>query len=141
MQHTEQKTGIDLGVKTFATLANGETIETPASIKKAKLKLARLQWRNRNKVSGNRKLKQRSSNNAHRYYQQLRKAHKHIANIREDFLQKTTTTLAKTYQHIQIEDLNVSGMMANHKLSEAIGLLGFYRFRELLTYKQLVPRV
>ncbi len=58
-----------------------------------------------------------------------------ITNIREDFLQKTTTKLAKTYQEIKIEDLNIKGLMANHKPSEAIGNLGFYRFRDLLTYK------
>ncbi|MDJ0731491.1 MAG: RNA-guided endonuclease TnpB family protein, partial [Crocosphaera sp.] len=54
----------------------------------------------------------------------------------EDFLQKTTTLLAKTYQHILVEDLNVKGMMANHKLSDALSNLGLYRFRELLSYKQ-----
>ena len=42
------------------------------------------------------------------------------SNVREDFLQKTTTLLAKTYQHILVEDLNVKGMMANHKLSDAL---------------------
>lgn len=136
MKHTEKETGIDLGVKTFATLASGESIDSPASLKQAKAKLRRTQWKNRNKVQGNRKLKQRASNNAHRYYQQLRKQHKHIANIREDFLQKLTTRLGQTYQRIAIEDLNVRGMMANHKLADAIGNLGFYRFREMLTYKQ-----
>ena len=137
MKHTEQATGIDLGVKCFATLSDGESIHAPQSLKTAKTKLRRLQYRNRNKVLGNRRLKVRASSNAHRYYQQLRKQHKHIANIREDFLQKTTTTLAKTYQRIQIEDLNVKGMIANHKLAEAISSLGFYRFRALLNYKQV----
>ena len=136
MKHTGQATGIDLGVKTFATLANGESIDSPASLKKAKTKLRRTQWKHRNKIQGNRKLKQRASQNALKYYQRLRKQHKHIANIREDFLQKVTTELGKTWQRIAIEDLNLSGMIANHKLAEAISTLGFYRFRELLTYKQ-----
>ena len=136
MQHTEQRVGIDLGVKTFATLSDGTTIETPESIKKVKAKLGKLQWRNRNKVIGNRKLKIKSSRNALKYFQQLRKQHKHIANVREDFLQKQTTKLAQQFQEIKIEDLNVSGMIANHKLAEAISLLGFFRFRELLSYKQ-----
>ena len=39
--------------------------------------------------------------------EKLRKKHLYIANVREDFLQKTTTLLAKTYQHILVEDLNV----------------------------------
>lgn len=137
MQHTEKAVGIDLGVKCFATLSSGESVDSPAQLKTAKAKLKRIQWRNRNKVQGNRKLKQRASNNAQRYYQRLRKQHKRVSSIREDFLQKTTTTLAKTYRRIAIEDLNVSGMMANHKLADAISNLGFYRFRELLTYKQI----
>ncbi len=136
MKHTHQKVGIDLGIKTFATLSNGETLITPSSLKTAKTKLSKTQWRNRNKVLGNRSQGIKASNNAKKYYEKLRRKHKKITNIREDFLQKTTTKLAKTYQEIKIEDLNVKGMMANHKLSEAMGNLGFYRFRELLTYKQ-----
>jgi putative transposase len=136
MKHTEQRVGIDLGVKRFATLSNGETLDSPSSIKKAKIKLMKIQWRNRNKVLGNRREGIKASNNAIKYYQQLRRKHRRIANVREDFLQKVTTRLAKTYQEIKIEDLNIQGMMANHKLSEAIATLGLYRFRELLTYKQ-----
>ena len=85
---------------------------------------------------GNRHAGIEASKNAVKYYQKLRKKHLYIANIREDFLQKTTTLLAKTYQHILVEDLNVKGMMANHKLSDALSNLGLYRFRELLSYKQ-----
>ncbi|MDJ0600840.1 MAG: RNA-guided endonuclease TnpB family protein, partial [Crocosphaera sp.] len=133
---TKRKVGIDLGVKTFATLSDGNTIETPSSIKKAKTKLGKIQWRNRNKVHSNRHSGISASKNAIKYYQKLRKEHKRISNIREDFLQKTTTLLAKTYQHILIEDLNIKGMMANHKLSDALSSLGLYRFRELLSYKQ-----
>ncbi|NEN99461.1 MAG: IS200/IS605 family element transposase accessory protein TnpB [Moorea sp. SIO3I7] len=136
MKHTHKKVGVDLGVKCFATLSDHTKIETPSSIKKAKIKLSKLQWRNRKKVLGNGQTKQKPSKNAHKYYQKLRQQHQHIANSREDFLQKETTRLAQTYQEIKIEDLNVSGMLANHKLAEAISLLGFYRFRELLTYKQ-----
>ena len=136
MQHSKKVVGIDLGIKCFATLSDGTTIKAPETLKKAKTKLRLFQFRNRNKVIGNRRLKVKSSNNAIKYFQKIRKKHFHIANVREDFLQKETTRLAKTYQHIKIEDLNVSGMIANRKLAEAINLLGFYRFRELLTYKQ-----
>ena len=78
---------------------------------------------------GNRRAGIEASKNAVKYYQKLRKKHFYIANVREDFLQKTTTLLAKTYQHILVEDLNVKAMMANHKLSDALSNLGLYRFR------------
>jgi IS605 OrfB family transposase len=54
-----------------------------------------------------------------------------------DFLQKLTTDISRKYQRIRIEDLNISGMMANSKLADAISNLGLYEFRRQLTYKQL----
>ena len=107
MKHKHQKVGIDLGIKTFATFSDGNTFETPSSIKRAKIKLGLIQWRNSNKVLGNCRTGIETSKNAVKYYQKLRKKHLHIANVREDLLQKTTTLLAKTYQHILVEDLNV----------------------------------
>jgi putative transposase len=136
MQHTESVVGIDLGIKCFATLSDGSVIESPKSIKQAKSKLRLFQFRNRNKQIGSRRKRIKTSKSGEMYFQRLRKKHFHIVNIREDFLQKETTRLAKTYQEIKIEDLNIKGMMANRKLSEAIGTLGLYRFRELLGYKQ-----
>jgi putative transposase len=136
LKQTKQVVGIDLGVKTFATLSDGTTIEAPKTLKIAKTKLRRFQWKNRNKVIGNRRKGIKTSGRAMKYFDQLRRKHKHIANVREDFLQKETTRLGKTYQHIKVEDLNVKGMVANHKLAEAISSLGLFRFRELLAYKQ-----
>ena len=136
MQHTERCVGVDLGIKTFATLSDGKTLSSPSSLKKAKIKLEKKQWRNRNKVLGNRQQKVKASKNALKYYEKLSKKHKQVADKREDFLQKETTKLARTYQEIKIEDLNVRGMLANHKLAEAVSLQGFSRFRELLEQKQ-----
>jgi putative transposase len=135
-QHSVEKVGIDLGVKTFATFSDGTTVKAPASLLGAKIKLVKLQWRNRNKQLGDKPKRIPASNNAKKYFLQSAKLHAHIANIREDFLQKLTTWISQTYKVIRIEDLNISGMMANHKLADAIGNLGFYEFRRQLTYKQ-----
>ncbi len=134
--HESESVGIDLGIKCFALLSNGSNIEAPNQLKQAKIKLSKVQWRNRNRGFGNRRLGVPTSNNAHRYFKQLARNHARIANVRKDFLQKTRTAISQKYYRIRIEDLNVSGMIANHKLSEAISSSGFYEFRRQLTYKK-----
>jgi putative transposase len=133
-----EKTGIDLGVKTFATISDGTEIEAPKPYKKAKTKLGLIQYRNRNKKLGNRKTGEKASNNAKKYYIKLARFHKSIADKRKDFLNKTTTDICRKYAHIRIEDLNVSGMVANCKLSKAVTDLGFYEFRSQLEYKAAI---
>ncbi|BAZ15022.1 transposase [Calothrix sp. NIES-4071] len=134
--HKVEKVGIDLGVKTFATLSDNSTIEAPLSLKKAKTKLSKEQWQNRNKQFGNRSKGIRASKNAKKFFDSIARKHARIANIRRDFLQKTTTEISKKYYKIRVEDLNVSGMVANHKLAEAVSSLGLYEFRRMLDYKQ-----
>ncbi|MEG5018315.1 MULTISPECIES: transposase [unclassified Microcoleus] len=130
-----EPTGIDLGVSTFATLSDGTVYQLPNSLKKAKIKLGKLQYRNRNKQLGNRKLGIKASTHAQKFYRNQAKQHADIAQGRRDFLQKTTTEISQKYAHIRIEDLNVSGMMANHKLACSVVDSGFYEFRREITYK------
>ncbi|GET43222.1 RNA-guided endonuclease InsQ/TnpB family protein [Microseira wollei] len=133
--HSVQSVGIDLGVKNFATLSDNSKIVAPQSLKDAKAKLSREQWRNRNKRLGNRNQGIKASNNALKYYRRLARGYARLANIRRDFWQKTTTDISRKYYLIRIEDLNVAGMIANGKLAEAISSLGFYEFRRMLLYK------
>ena len=136
MHEVAEPVGVDLGVKCFATCSDGSKYIAPQPYKKAKTKLGKQQWRNRNKVLGNRRQKVKASNNAKKHYAKLAKTHAHIANIRKDFLHKTTTEMSRKYAVIHVEDLNVAGMIANHKLAAAISDLGFYEFRRQLGYKQ-----
>jgi putative transposase len=135
MHEVAEPVGIDLGVNTFATISDETEIEAPKPYKTAKTKLGRFQYHNRNKQRGNKRIGEKASNSAKKYYKKLARFHKQIADKRQDFLNKTTTAICKKYAHIKIEDLNVSGMVANHKLSSAISDLGFYEFRRQLEYK------
>ncbi len=65
----------------------------------------------------------------------LAKQHRRVANVRLDALHKLTTWLAKNHSTIVIENLNVAGMLKNHRLASAIADCGFYEFKRQLLYK------
>lgn len=119
--------GIDLGIKDFAVLSNGEKISAPRPLRENLRKLRKLQREfSRTERGSNRREKKRIS---------LAKLHQHISNIRLDFLHKLTTRLIKENQFIALEDLNVAGMLKNRKLSRAISDLGLGRFGEMIISK------
>lgn len=120
---TEENTiGIDLGIKTFATLSDGQVIENPRHLKKELSKLKYTQ-RKYSKYKGK------------RTKQKLARLHEKVTNRRNDFLHKVTKKLIDENQAIALETLNVDGMMKNHKLAQAIQDVSWGRFNEFLNYK------
>jgi putative transposase len=77
----------------------------------------------------------KGSANRKKAVQQLAKAHQKVANIRKDSIHQVTSQLSKTKSVVVLEDLNVSGMVKNHHLAQAISDVGFYEFRRQLMYK------
>ena len=119
--------GIDTGIKTFATFSDGQEIENPKHLKSNLKRLKVLSKRVSKKVKG--------SNNRKKAVKKLAVLHERIANQRLDFLHKTTTAIAKQYDTAIVENLNISGMLKNRKLSQSIADLGLGRFYTLLEYK------
>jgi len=119
--------GVDLGVKTLATLSDGTTEPNPRHLQQRLTKLKRLQ----RAVSR----KQKGSCNRKKAILRLATLHRRVAHQRANTLHRLTSRLAKTKSVVVIEDLNVSGMLKNHLLAQAIGDVGIYEFRRQLTYK------
>ena len=119
--------GIDLGIKTLATLSDGTVFENPRHLKKSEQKLKRAQRVLSRKVPG--------SNRRDKARAKVARIHAHVANQRQDALHKLTTHLACKYSEISIENLNVLGMVKSHRLAKAVMDASFGEFRRQLEYK------
>lgn len=122
--------GVDLGIKTFAVTSSDQEFQSPKPLSKFLKKLKRLQRRLSKRIRGSNRFKKLTL--------QITRLHARISNIRKDALNKITTQLCRENQAIAIEDLNVSGMVKNRKLSRAISDLGFYEFRRQIEYKSRI---
>lgn len=118
--------GIDLGIKVFAYMSDGDKAESP-SYKEIDRKIRKLQ----------RKLARQPKDSKRRNLTriQIAKLHNRITDKRKDFLHKLSTKVVSENQNVILEDLNVSSMVKNRKLSRAISQQGWREFRTLCEAK------
>jgi putative transposase len=124
---TGQETGIDLGLESFATLANGGMIHTPAYYRKAEGYLRRCQRRVARRHKGSRRREKAVA--------LLAKAHQHIRRQRQDFHHKTALALVQHYDVIAHEALQVSNLLKNHHLAKSMSDAGWSAFVSILAFK------
>mgnify|MGYP000955282667 CR=1 FL=1 len=127
VQNTDSCIGIDLGVKDFVITSEGEVFENLHFKKKETNKLKRLQKQLSRKVKG--------SNNRNKARIKLAKVYKKINDKKQYYLHQVSNSLINENQVICMEDLNVKGMLKNHKLAESISEMNFGEFKRILEYK------
>ena len=128
--HTNNRVGIDLGVKDFVITSDGEVFENKHFFKESENRIKKLQRQLSKKVKG--------SNNRDKARTKIAKEFEHLTNQRIDYIHNVVNSLLRTYDYIFMEDLNVQGMLRNHKLSKAIQELGFYAFKSTLKNKAMM---
>ncbi len=137
---TNESLGIDLGIKELAMCSDGTiygNINKTVKVKKLEKRLRRLQRKVSRKYQNNKEGSTFVKTcNIIKLEKKIKLLQRRLSNIRKNHLHQTTSSIVKTKpRRIDIEDLNVSGMMKNRHLAKAIQKQGFYEFRRQLEYK------
>jgi putative transposase len=127
LPETRQETGIDLGLESFATLADGTVIHNPRCYRKAEAYPRRCQRRVARRKKGSHRFR--------KAVKLLAKAHLHVQRQRQDFHHKTALVLVRAYDTIYYEDLQTANMLRNRHLAKSIADAAWAAFLTILAFK------
>ncbi|HEV2579405.1 MAG TPA: transposase [Ktedonobacteraceae bacterium] len=124
---TGRETGIDVGLKVFLIVADGEMVENPRHYRKAERRLAKAQRRVSRRVKG--------SQRRRKAVRLLARAHQQVRRARADFHHKAALALLRQYDTIYLEELQVRNLVRNPHLAKSISDAGWGAFRTILDAK------
>lgn len=127
VNYNDKEVGIDVGISNYITFSDGKIADNPRILKSFEKKLSIEQRRLSRKQKG--------SNNRKKQKLKVIRVHRKIRNVRNDFLHKLSTNLVKDYGKIVFEDLNIKGMLKNHKLAKHISDCSWHKLIEMTRYK------
>ncbi|GAB3558925.1 putative transposase [Actinopolyspora lacussalsi] len=127
--------GVDLGIKSLAVLSTGEVVPNPRHLEAAQKELRRLQRQASRRTGPDRRTRQKPSNRWRATQARITKLHAFVANARRDGLHKLSSRFVREHGAIVLEDLNVTGMMSNRRLSRHVAGVGMGEFRRQIEYK------
>ena len=129
LPESTESVGIDVGLKSFAALSNGEFIENPRFFRQEETSLAKAQ-RKFDKVKNKHGSKERKAAK-----KVVRRVHERIKNRRHNFVHQQSRKLVNCFGVIAVEKLNVKGMVQTHCLAKSISDASWTQFRSALTTK------
>lgn len=130
---TGRAIGIDVGLKHFLTDSDGNVVKNPRFLRKSDIVLKRLSRRHS-------KCKKKS-NNREKARLALAKKHLKVSRQRKDFAVKTAKQIITNSDFVGIEDLKISDLMKNRKVSKSFSDAGLYMFRTWLEYFGAISEV